>query len=202
MSRQIIAILRGLTPAEAGPVTETLLKAGIDKIEVPLNSPDPLDSIQLMLDIAGSQALIGAGTVLEPEQVAQIADLGAGLIVSPDCNPAVIEATKARGLQSWPGVMTPTEAFQAIRHGATGLKLFPGNLIGPEGLKAMKAVIPAHIPLYAVGGANADNFGEWFQAGADGFGIGTAIYRPGMSVSDIAERARQLVQAYDQYYRA
>ena len=202
MSRQIIAILRGITPAEARDVAETLLKAGIDKIEVPLNSPDPFESIQIMLDIAGSQALIGAGTVLKPEQVTQLADLGGKLVVSPDCNPAVIEATKAQGLQSWPGVMTPTEAFQAIRHGATGLKLFPGNLIGPEGLKAMKAVIPAHIPLYAVGGASAGNFGEWYQAGADGFGIGTAIYRPGMSISEIAERAQKLVQAYDQYYQA
>ena len=127
----------------------------------------------------------------------KVEKVGGKLIVSPDCNPDVIKATVERGMQSWPGIMTPSEAFLAIRTGATGLKLFPGSLIGTAGLKAMKAVLPRDMPLYAVGGAGPDNFGEWIAAGADGFGIGTAIYQPGISMSDIADRAEKIVSAYD-----
>ena len=173
MSRNIIAILRGITPAEAVEAADVLIKAGVEIIEVPLNSPDPFDSIGKMVDAFGDKALIGAGTVLTAENVAEVEKVGGKLIVSPDCNPDVIKATVERGMQSWPGIMTPSEAFLAIRTGATGLKLFPGSLIGTAGLKAMKAVLPRDMPLYAVGGAGPDNFGEWIAAGADGFGIGT-----------------------------
>ncbi len=198
MTRQIIAILRGITSDEAAEATKILMSAGIDKIEVPLNSPKPFDTIKIMLKVAAGNALIGAGTVLRPEDVQKVASLGGKLIVSPDCYPAVIKKTAALKLQSWPGVMTPTEAFQAIRLGATGLKLFPGNLIGPAGLKAFRAVVPKSVPLFAVGGAGPDNFAEWHQAGADGFGIGTALYKPGMALSDLEKNAQTIVSAYDE----
>lgn len=197
MSRKIIAILRGIQPDEAVDAASRLIEAGIEIIEVPLNSPEPLDSIGRMVAAFGDRALIGAGTVLSTNDVEAVANVGGKLIVSPDCNPDVIGATVEKGLESWPGIMTPTEAFTAIRSGATGLKLFPGSLIGPEGLKAMRAVVPRDVPLYAVGGAGPDNFADWISAGADGFGIGTAIYQPGLSVDAIAERAVRIVDAYD-----
>ncbi len=198
MSREIIAILRGITPPEATAITEALIAAGITRIEVPLNSPDPYDSIKAMLDGFGGQATIGAGTVLAPEEVLRLAQMGAHMIVSPDCNQRVIMATKKAGLLSYPGVMTPTEAFTALRTGADGIKLFPGSLIGPEGLKAIAAVLPKGTKTYAVGGVGPANFAEWFAAGATGFGIGTALYAPGRSASDVAARARDMVAAYDE----
>ncbi|MCH2094616.1 MAG: 2-dehydro-3-deoxy-6-phosphogalactonate aldolase [Rhodobacteraceae bacterium] len=197
MSRNIIAILRGITPDEAVPVAEALITAGVTTIEVPLNSPDPFDSIGRMVDALGEEALIGAGTVLSPEDVDRLADAGGRIVVSPDCNPAVIERTVALGLQSWPGVLTPTECFAAIRCGATGLKVFPSFLIGPEGLAAMKAVLPVEVPVYAVGGVGPSNFAEWRKAGAEGFGIGSALYKPGLSVAEVGVRAADMVQAWD-----
>lgn len=197
MSRNIIAILRGITPDEAVPVAEALITAGVTTIEVPLNSPDPFDSIGRMVDALGDEALIGAGTVLSPEDVDRLADAGGRIVVSPDCNPAVIERTVALGLQSWPGVLTPTECFAAIRCGATGLKVFPSFLIGPEGLAAMKAVLPVEVPVYAVGGVGPSNFAEWRKAGAEGFGIGSALYKPGLSVAEVGVRAADMVQAWD-----
>lgn len=195
--RNIIAILRGITPAEAGAAAETLVAAGITTIEVPLNSPDPFVSIREMADRVGQVAVIGAGTVLTPEDVARVAEAGGTLVVSPDTNSDVIRATRAAGMESWPGVFTPTEAFTALRSGATGLKLFPGSMAGPSGLKAMRAVLPVGTQVYAVGGADPENFGEWFAAGADGFGIGTALYTPGMDIAQIAERASRVVAAYN-----
>ncbi|WP_170574210.1 2-dehydro-3-deoxy-6-phosphogalactonate aldolase [Ruegeria atlantica] len=201
MSRPIIAILRGLNPTDAVAIGQALLDAGIDKIEVPLNSPNPLVSIGIMVKEIGTKALIGAGTVLTVEQVDAVAGVGGKLIVSPNCDPEVISHTYHKGLESWPGVFTPTEAFAALRAGATGLKLFPGALAGPSGLAAMRAVLPKGAQVYAVGGAGPENFDQWIKASADGFGIGSALFKPGMAVSEVADRAKQVVAAYDEAVR-
>lgn len=197
MTRNIIAILRGITPDEALEVAAVLIDAGVTKIEVPLNSPDPISSIARMQKQFGEEALIGAGTVISVSQVAQVAATGARLIVSPNNDPSVIRATKAANMLSFPGIMTPTEVFSALASGADGLKLFPGEVIGPAGLKAMRAVIPQEVPLFAVGGVSAQNMGDWIRSGAAGFGIGSAIYKPGDSTAVIARKAREIVDAWD-----
>lgn len=198
MSRKLIAILRGIKPSEAIEITGCLIEVGIDQIEVPLNSPDPFDSIAAMARTFGDKARIGAGTVLSVADVNGVADAGGQMVISPDFNPDVVDATKARGLLSYPGIMTPSEAFGALRHGADGLKLFPSSVIGPSGLSAMRAVLPKDIDVYAVGGAGPSNFGEWIQAGAQGFGIGTALYQPGMGVDDVRSKAIKIIRAFDQ----
>jgi 2-dehydro-3-deoxyphosphogalactonate aldolase len=196
--RHIIAILRGITPPETLEVCEALVLAGISMIEVPLNSPEALRSIEDAARVFDGRALVGAGTVLSRADVDAVADAGGRFVVSPDTNPAVIGATLERGMTSYPGVFTPSDAFTAIRSGATGLKFFPAEVLGPKGIKAMKAVLPPEMPLYAVGGANPDNFAEYFAAGCAGFGLGTYIFKPGMSAADVASRATTAVAAYDQ----
>lgn len=198
--RNIIAILRGIRPVEAEAITQALIEAGIDRIEVPLNSPEPFDSIALMAARFGHRALIGAGTVLSPEDVARVRAAGGALVVSPDANPAVIAATKSVGMLSFPGVMTPTECFAALRAGADGLKIFPGSVIGPAGVAAIRAVLPGGTQVLAVGGAGLDNMADWRAAGVDGFGIGTALYRPGDSAETVSARARALADRYDEVF--
>ena len=198
MTRQIIAILRGVAPAEVVDVTKTLVAAGITLIEVPLNSPEPLKSIALLAKVFAGTAEVGAGTVLSVEDVEAVKAAGGQLVVSPDTNEAVIARTRALGMASYPGVFTPSDAFRAIRAGATGLKFFPAEVLGSKGIKAMKAVLPKSMPLYAVGGANPDNFREYFDAGCAGFGLGSYIFKPGMPLSEIESRARAAVAAYDE----
>lgn len=198
MTLPLIAILRGITPPDALAIGAALLDAGITQIEVPLNSPDPLTSISALVEAYGDNALIGAGTVLTSAQVNAVADAGGKLIVSPNCDVEVIKASKARGLQSWPGIFTPSEAFTALSAGADGLKLFPGSMAGPAGLAAMRAILPEGTLVFAVGGAGPDNFDQWIAAGADGFGLGSAIYKPGMTVQDVARRATTIVETYQQ----
>ena len=197
MSRPLIAILRGITPDEAVPVTAALLDAGFERIEVPMNSPEPVESIRRIAYAHGDRGIFGAGTVLSVEEVEEVKQAGGTLIVSPNCDGQVIMATVAGGLESWPGVFTPTEAFAALGYGATGLKLFPGDMAGANGLKAMKAVLPGDVPVYAVGGAGPENFGDWIAAGADGFGIGSALYKAGMGVDEISKNAERIIAAYD-----
>lgn len=197
MTRNIIAILRGVKPDEVLAIGEALIDEGITTIEVPLNSPEPLKSIGNLAAKYGDVAEIGAGTVLTPADVAAVADVGGKIIVSPDCNPDVIDATKAAGLASYPGVATPSECFTALRHGADGLKFFPSFLVGVDGYKAISAVLPAGTKSYAVGGAGPDNFDQWLKAGITGFGIGTAIYKPGDTPKIAREKAKAIVSAYD-----
>jgi 2-dehydro-3-deoxyphosphogalactonate aldolase len=195
--RPLIAILRGIAPGEAEAAMEALIAAGIGLIEVPLNSPEPLASIRIMAGGARGQARIGAGTVLTPREVADVAAAGGQLIVSPNRDDAVIRATKAAGLDSFPGVFTATEAFGALAAGADALKFFPAEILGPSGIKALSAVLPKKIPLLAVGGVDAGNIGQWLKAGVAGFGIGSSLYKPGLDAGEIATRARAMVAAYD-----
>ena len=198
MSRPLIAILRGVTPLEAKDIAAELIDAGITRIEVPMNSPSPLKSIEAMAKAYGSDAQIGAGTVLTVETVIDVAKAGGKLIVSPNADVQVISAAKLAGLDSFPGVMTPTECFAALGAGADGLKIFPASLLGFDGLKAIRAVLPKGTQVYAVGGADHTNFADWMAASADGFGIGSALYKPGFNPAEVRKRARMMVQAYDE----
>ncbi|MGP6088447.1 2-dehydro-3-deoxy-6-phosphogalactonate aldolase [Antarctobacter jejuensis] len=202
MSREIIAILRGVKPAEVLEIGQALVEAGVDRIEVPLNSPEPLCSIEALANGLSGKAQVGAGTVLSAEDVTAVHGAGGTLIVSPDCNPAVIDRSKALNMASYPGVATPTECFTALRHGADGLKFFPAFLVGTKGLAAIKAVLPADTRTYAVGGVGPDNFADWFSAGVTGFGIGTGIYKPGFSAETVAAKAAEIVAAYDRLVSA
>ncbi|MBA2467290.1 MAG: 2-dehydro-3-deoxy-6-phosphogalactonate aldolase [Sphingomonas sp.] len=189
----LVAIIRGITPDEAEAVGAAIFDAGIRIIEVPLNSPDPLASIGRLAASFGDRALIGAGTVLDPAQVAQVQGAGGRLIVSPNTNVTVIEATIAAGMISAPGYFTPSEALTAIRAGAHALKLFPAEGASPAVLKAQKAVLPKGTPIIVVGGINPDTMQPWRDAGADGFGLGSGLYAPGRSAAETADRARAYV---------
>ncbi len=192
----IIAILRGVSPAEVIGVADALYAAGIRVVEVPLNSPDPFHSIQLLANKFAGKMVVGAGTVLSPQDVNLLKEHGGQISVSPDCNGEVITRAVALGLEPVPGVFTPTEAFAAIRAGAKHLKLFPAEVASPQTIKAWKAVLPKHIKIYAVGGVTPENMAEWIKAGASGFGIGSSLYKPGKSVAEVSESAHRLVAAW------
>lgn len=192
----LIAILRGIRPAEAEEVGEALINAGFTLIEVPLNSPDPFDSIARLAARCGDRALVGAGTVLTIEDVARVRAAGGQMVISPNTNVAVIAATVAAGMASLPGYFTPSEALAAITAGASALKLFPAEAASPAVLKAQRAVLPKTVPVLAVGGIVPDGMAPWRAAGADGFGLGSAIYKPGMSATDVGKVARRFVAAW------
>lgn len=191
----LVAILRGVAPEEAESVAGALIEAGIGAIEVPLNSPDPLRSIERMAARFSDVAAIGAGTVLSEAQIAQIADAGATFAVSPDTNASVIRAALMRGLEPMPGFMTPSEAFVAIAEGASKLKLFPAATCGPDHLKAVAAVLPADVDVFAVGGVGPGDMKAWRAAGAAGFGLGSSLYRPGDDAQAVKRRAIAAVRA-------
>jgi len=188
----IIAILRGVSPSEVVAVTQTLYETGVRIVEVPLNSPEPFTSIEMLAKAFADKMVVGAGTVLSEQDVNLLKEHGGQISVSPDCNPATIARAVAMGLDPLPGVFTPTEAFAGAKH----LKLFPAEAASPLTIKAWKAVLPKHVQVHAVGGVTPDNMKEWLSAGASGFGIGSALYKQGMSLSKISESAHTLVSAW------
>jgi 2-dehydro-3-deoxyphosphogalactonate aldolase len=189
----LIAIIRGVTPEEAEAIGDAIYEGGIRIIEVPLNSPDPLTSIERLSARFGERMLVGAGTVLRAEEVDSVKRAGGRIIVSPDANPQVIAAAAEAGLVSSPGYFTPSEAFAAIRAGAHALKLFPAEGASPAMLKSQLAVIPKGIPVLAVGGISPDNMRPWLDAGASGFGLGSGLYKPGQSAAETLEKAKAFV---------
>jgi 2-dehydro-3-deoxyphosphogalactonate aldolase len=193
----LIAILRGLEPENAPPVSDTLIEAGFQIIEVPLNSPEPLVSIHRIAERHGAQAIVGAGTVLSVEQVDAVADAGGRIIVSPNMNPDVGRAAVARGLYWCPGVMTPSEAFAALDVGASVLKFFPADMVPPAAIAAMRAVLPKDAIVAAVGGISPDNMAPYSAAGVNGFGLGSALFKPSYALEDIAMRARAFTDALE-----
>ena len=189
----LIAIIRGVKPDEAEAIGDALEEGGIRIIEVPLNSPEPLKSIELLSHRFGERILVGAGTVLDSADVGRVKDAGGRIIVSPDTNIEVISAAAMAGLVSSPGYFTPSEAFAALRAGATALKLFPAEAAGPAVLKAQLAVLPKGIPVLPVGGIQPDNMRPWLDAGASGFGLGSGVYKPGQSAAETLQKARAYV---------
>jgi 2-dehydro-3-deoxyphosphogalactonate aldolase len=191
----LVAILRGVTPEEVLPIGEALAEAGFAVLEVPLNSPRPVESIRKLVAHFGDRLLVGAGTVMTPAQVATVADAGGKLVVLPHASEAVVRAAKARGMVAVPGFFTPTEAFAMLAAGADGLKLFPAEAASPAVLKAMRAVLPANTLVLPVGGIDAGNIPAWRAAGAAGFGIGSSIYKPGDTPEIVAAKAQALLSA-------
>ncbi len=191
-----VAILRGVKPSEVAALGEALVDEGFSIIEVPLNSPDPLESIRVLATRFGDSALTGAGTVLDVEQVAAVAQAGGRVVVSPNAESTVVESAKKLGLLAVPGFATPTEAFAMLRAGADALKLFPAEGSAPAVLGALRAVLPSGTLVLPVGGIHAGNLGAWREAGAAGFGIGSALYKPGMKPGEVRRRARELMEAF------
>lgn len=191
----LVAILRGVTPEEAVAIGEAVSQSGIRIIEVPLNSPEPLASIERLAKRFGNEVLVGAGTVLRAEDVARVGQAGGRLVVSPNMNPEVIRATVAAAMVSSPGVLTPTEAFAALDNGAHALKLFPADAASPQVVKAIRAVLPRDVRLLVVGGVTPQSVGGWLAAGADGFGLGGALYQAGQGAQETLAKAQAFVAA-------
>ena len=197
----LVAILRGLRPDEALGVGEMLVEAGFKIVEVPLNSPEPFDSIKLLVQALGKRAIVGAGTVLNVAAVETLHAVGGQICISPNANPDVIRRAKALGMISFPAFFTPTEAFSAIDAGADAIKLFPAELAGTTGLKAMKAVLPKNIPVFPVGGVNPDNMKDFIEAGAAGFGIGSAVFKPGDTPEIVYKKAKAFVDGWNALHK-
>jgi len=192
----LLAILRGVTPATIPDIAGALVAAGVGGIEVPLNSPDPFASVAWMSRHLPPGTLVGAGTVLSVGQVEEAAAAGARVIVSPNCDPAVVRRTKQLGLIAMPGIMTPTEAFMALDAGADALKIFPASIPGPGGIRALTAVLPPRVALYAVGGAEPDSFAAYLAAGCCGFGLGSYLFKPGWDAVTVRACAEAAVAAF------
>lgn len=193
----LIAILRGLKPEETEGVVGALIETGFRAIEIPLNSPDPFQSIEIAAKTAPADCLIGAGTVLSVDDVASLDAAGGKLMVSPNADAEVITAAREKGMVTMPGVLTPTEALVAAKAGATGLKFFPASMIGPAGINAIRTILPKDLVIAAVGGVSDRNFSEYTSAGITAFGLGTSLYKPGMTAADVRERATVTLSAYD-----
>lgn len=197
LKRSLVAILRGIKPEETAGAIVALVNAGFEAIEIPLNSPMPFDSIRIAVKTAPSHCLIGAGTVLTIEDVDRLAKVGGSLMVSPNVDPDVIGRAGTHGMITMPGVFTPTEALSAVKAGASALKFFPANILGPAGITAIRAVLPADMEIGAVGGVSHDNFADYREAGIRTFGLGSSLYKPGMSAAEIEKRAIVSIDAYD-----
>ena len=199
-NRELIAILRGLTLDRCIGVSRILIEEGFNKLEVPLNSPNPMKTISAMQNEFGRSAIIGAGTVTNVSEVSELSNLGCQMIVSPNTDTEVIKATKNEGMLSFPGAFTPSECFSAINSAADGLKIFPAFKLGVKGFKALKAVLPSNLDTYAVGGIDEKHFKDWLDAGVAGFGIGSNLFHPSMSDDDIQFAAKKIVLAYDNWH--
>ncbi|NTE85514.1 2-dehydro-3-deoxy-6-phosphogalactonate aldolase [Agrobacterium rubi] len=197
MKYPLVAILRGIRPEETEAVVTSLLESGLRAIEIPLNSPDAFHSIEIAAKLAPADALIGAGTVLTVEDVANLDAAGGKLMVSPNVDVEVITAAREKGMVTMPGVLTPTEALLALKAGATGLKFFPASVLGPSGINAIRAILPRDTLVAAVGGVSDKNFSDYTSIGVTAFGLGTSLYKPGMTAAEVRERAVLTVKAYD-----
>jgi len=198
--RPLIAILRGIRPKEAEPVFSALLDEGFEAIEVPLNSPQPFASIELAAKLAPSGSLIGAGTVLSVDEVDRLNDAGGNLMISPNVTPSVIQRASTHSMVTMPGVFTATEALLAVEAGASGLKFFPASVLGPDGIKAIMAVLPDTVAIGAVGGVSENDFARYKAAGISAFGLGSSLYRPGADANEVRAKARAVMTAYDAVY--
>lgn len=202
LKRGLVAILRGLRPEEAVEAGRVVYEAGIHAIEVPLNSPDPFTSIASLVSTLPETTLVGAGTVLTPADVDNLAKAGGRLLVSPNIDAAVMGRAAYHGMVTMPGVFSPTEAFQAIRLGASALKFFPANVLGAAGIAAMRAVLPREVKVGAVGGVSEKDFPAYLAAGVSVFGLGSSLFKPGMRTDEVGERARAAVAGWDAAIRA
>jgi 2-dehydro-3-deoxyphosphogalactonate aldolase len=197
MKRPLVAILRGVKPAEAEAIVSVLIESGMTAIEIPLNSPDPFRSIEIAVKTAAAGVLIGAGTVLTTADVERLDGAGGRLLVTPNIDPDVIAEARKRGMVTMPGVFTPTEALRAAKAGVSSLKFFPASVLGASGIAAIRAVLPSDLMIAAVGGVSDKNFAEYTRAGIHAFGLGSSLYKPGMTAMEVAARARASIQAYD-----
>lgn len=197
MKRPLVAILRGVRPEETAGIVSALIDSGMTAIEIPLNSPEPFRSIEIAAKQAPAGILIGAGTVLTLDDVARLHDVGGRLMVSPNVDPEIIASARARGMVTMPGVFTPTEALLAAKAGASSLKFFPASVLGAAGITAIRAVLPTDTMIAAVGGVSDANFAEYTKAGIAAFGLGSSLYKPGMTAAQVADRAKVTIEAYD-----
>lgn len=200
LKRSLVAILRGLKPDETAEAVTVLVEAGFEAIEIPLNSPDPFQSIRIAVDTAPQSCLIGAGTVLTTDDVDRLADVGGRLMVSPNVDVEVIRRAGSHSMVTMPGVLSPTEALSAVKAGASGLKFFPASVLGPSGIAAIKSVLPPQTEIGAVGGVSHREFADYRAVGVRTFGLGSSLYKPGMNSDDIAERARSTIATYDDVF--